>query len=189
MVRQIRKTKKKKNPEIKLIRNSIIAIIAILLLIKISKTIFFIVVFSILAYVLKLVRGKFGLKPVVLDTLHFSTIMISKYIGIPQAVLFVAINTIVIDFLTFIASDGTFANFFFYVFSSIFGVLVFDNTSSVVFGSVAALIYSILYFLYRTFVIPNPPFQVISKCTTSFIFTFLYLSFFGPLVKLLMTGI
>ena len=184
-----RKTKKKRDKYTKKIRNIVITLIAVLIMLKINKTIFFLVVFSVLAYFLKFVRGKFGLKPVILDTLHFSTIMIAKYIGIPQAILFVAFNTIIIDFLTFLASDGTFANFFFYCISSILGVVIFGNASPVVFGSVAALIYSILYFLYRTVVIPNPPFEVISKCITSFIFTFLYLSFFGPLIKLLMTGI
>jgi len=182
------KPKKKKN-NLTMIRNIILGLIAVLVMLKISKALFFFVVFSILAYILKMIRGKMGLKPVVLDTLHFSTIMIAKYIGIPQAILFVAVNTIILDFITFLASDGTFANFFFYTISSIIAVVVFGNASPLVFGSIAALLYSIAYFLYRTVVIPNPPFQVISKCITSFIFTFLYISFFGPLIKLLMTGI
>lgn len=181
--------KSKKKESLNKIRNIVIAIIVVLVLIKISKAAFFITVFTILAYIGKYIRGVFGLKMVVLDPLHFSTIMIAKNIGVKEAIIFVAINTLIIDFLTFIASDGTFANFFFYAGSSIFAVIIFGNTSPVVFGSIAAIIYSISYFLYRTLVIPNPPYEVITKCITSFIFTFLYLSFFGPLVMLLMTGI
>jgi len=128
----------------------------------------------------------FGLKLIVLDTLHFSAIMTAKYLGIKEAILLVAINTLIIDFLTFIATDGTFANFFIYSFTSVFAVSVFGNLNVMIFGSVAALMYSFLYFFYRQLVPSQAPFEVITKCITSFIFTFLYCSFFGPILGILM---
>ena len=181
------KRDEKRKALIKKLRNILIVLVFLIALIKFRKALFFIVIFTIVAYIGKYIRGMFGLKMVVLDPLHFSAIMMAKFIGIKEAIIFVAINTLIIDFITFIASDGTFANFFFYAGSSALAVMIFGNTNMLIYGSIAALIYSVSYFLYRTLVIPNPPFEVISKCITSFIFTFLYLSFIGPLLAIFMS--
>jgi len=177
---------KKKSKFVKNLKYYVLALVVMLFLIKLNKTVFFIFLFSIAAYILKYIRGMFGLKVVVLDTLHFSAIMLAKFIGIKEAIIFVAINTLAIDFVTFIASDGTFANFFFYSVSTAAAVAIFGNAPMILYGSIAALMYSVLYFIYRTVIIQNPPFDVISKCITSFIFTFLYISFLGPLFALIM---
>ncbi len=183
------KHKKKRNPNIKLIRNIVLVLIAVLVMLKINKTLFFMVIFSVLAYLGKYIRGMFGLKLIVLDPLHFSAIMMANYIGIKEAVFFVALNTLIVDFATSIASDGTFANFFLYSGSAIISVILLGGTSPVIFCTAASAIYAIGYFIYRTFVPTQPHFEIISKCITNVIFTFLYSSFFGRLVQLLMTGI
>lgn len=162
-------------------------IILILILLKINKTLFYISFFTFLAYQLKMIRGRFGLKIVVLDTLHFSAVMIGRFIGIKEAVIFILINTIIVDFVTFLASDGTFANFFFYSGSTIIAVFLFGKSNIILCSAVAGLLYSGAYYFYRTFVVANAPLDVISKCITSFLFTVLYTSFFGPLMTLIMS--
>jgi hypothetical protein len=182
-----KKPELKENKLFKNIRNYVGIVVVLLVLMKFSKALFFISIFTIVAYQLKMIRGKFGLKMVVLDTLHFSAIAMAKYIGIKEAILFVFINTIIIDFLTFIASDGTFVNFFLYSASTAIAVFLFGNTPMLFYGCLAAIMYSIPYYIYRTFVVPNAPVEVVSKCITSILFTFLYITFFGPLMKILMT--
>jgi hypothetical protein len=178
----------KKNLLLNKLKIYVPAAIVVLILLKINKALFFISIFTFLAYQLKMIRGRFGLKIVVLDTLHFSALMIGAFIGLKEAVFFVMINTLVIDFITFIASDGTFVNFFLYSASTVLAILIFGKTNMLFFGSVAALMYSVTYYAYRTFVVPNAPLEVISKCITSFIFTFLYITFFGPIMKILMSA-
>lgn len=173
--------------KIKKIRNLVIFLIFLLIVIKLNKTVFFFTIFSVIAYIGKYIRGMFGLKMVVFDPLHFFTIMIARFIGIKEAILYVAVNTLIIDFLTFIASDGTFANFFFYSGTSVLSVMLFGNLNIVIYVGFAGIMYSILYFLYRTLVVPNAPFEVISKCITSLLFSVLYASFLGPLLAILMS--
>ncbi|MEM2131204.1 MAG: hypothetical protein QXR96_01645 [Candidatus Woesearchaeota archaeon] len=174
------------NPNFLKIKKYIPYLFLLFVFLRISKTIFFISIFTFIAYQLKLFRGRYGLKMVVLDTLHFSAVVIAAYIGLKEAIIFVLINTIIIDFLTFIASDGTFANFFFYSISTVIGVFLFGKTNIVLAGTIAAIIYAVLYYIYRTYIVPNPFFDVISKCITSIIFTFLYTVFFAPLLKIFM---
>jgi hypothetical protein len=175
-----------KDAVIKKIKVYVPIIIVVLLLMKFSKAWFFIVIFSILAYQLKMIRGKFGLKLVVLDTLHFTAIMLAKYVGYKEAVLFVLFNTVIVDMVTFLASDGTFANFFLYSISTVVSVFFFGN-NLLLCSVVAALMYSLGYYGYRVIVPSQAPFEVISKCITSLLFTFLYASFFGPLLGLIMS--
>ncbi len=181
----VQKTKKKNNLTY-ILKKFGIPLILILVLIKINKTFFFLALFSILTYIGKYIRGMFGLKLVVLDPLHFCTIMVAKHIGLKEAIILVAINTLIVDFATSIASDGTFANFFLYSGSAVLSVFLFGNLNPVVFSSIAGILYSIGYYIYRTLVPTQPSFEVVSKCITSFIFTFLYSSFFGPIFGIIM---
>ncbi len=183
---QIEQKPKKKNKAAEFLKKWGLPILGILLLIKINKTYFFLILFSILTYIGKYIRGMFGLKLVVLDPLHFCAIMVAKHIGLKEAIILVAINTIIVDFATQIASDGTFANFFLFGGSAIFSVAILGSTNVVLYSCFAALLYSIGYYIYRAFVPTQPSFEVVSKCITSFVFTFLYSSFFGPLFGLLM---
>ena len=184
-----RKHRKKKEDYVKRIRNIVLILIAVLVMLKINKTIFFIVVFSVLAYLGKQIRGMFGLKLIVLDPLHFSAIMMAHYIGIKEAVFFVALNTLIVDFATQIASEGTFANFFLYSGTAAISVILLSGTNPVIFCTAASLMYATGYYFFRILVPTQPQYEIISKCITNVLFTFLYSSFFGPLIKLLMTGI
>jgi hypothetical protein len=179
--------KKKSNPIIDILKKWGFLIVIILVLIKINKTLFFLIIFSVLTYLGKYIRGMFGLKLVVLDPLHFCTIMTANYLGIKEAIILVAINTIIVDFATQIASDGTFANFFLFSSSAVASVFLLGNMNAVVYCSFAGLLYAVGYYIYRTIVPTQASYEVISKCVTSFMFTFLYSSFFGPLMKILMT--
>ncbi|MFH2020753.1 MAG: hypothetical protein ABIJ34_05025 [archaeon] len=178
---------KKKRFDLKKIRNLLIGLVVLLAIIKINKTVFFILVFSVLTYLGKQIRGMFGLKMVVLDPLHFSAIMMVRYIGVKEAIILVAFNTLIVDFATAIATDGTFANFFLFSSSAIISVTLLGGAAPVVFCTFAGLLYSIGYFMYRSVVRTQSQFEVVSKVTTSFIFTFLYGSFIGPLLGLLMS--
>jgi hypothetical protein len=177
----------KKKLNLTKLRNYAVVIVILLVIIKLNKTLFFMIVFSVLAYLGKQIRGMFGLKLVVLDPLHFSAIMMAKYIGLKEAIILVAINTLIVDMLTAIASDGTFANFFLFSGSAVLSVLLLGGTNVVIYSSVAALMYAVGYYFYRVLVPSQAPFEVVSKCITSFVFTFLYASFFGPLLGLLMS--
>ena len=181
------KEQKNKKSILAKIRNIVIVLALMLLLIKLNKNLFFMVVFSLLAYAGKQIRNMFGLKLVVLDPLHFSAIMMAKYIGFKEAIILVAINTLIVDLVTSLASDGTFANFFLFSASAVVSVMLLGNTNVVLYCTAAALMYSVGYYYYRVLVPSQAPFEVVSKCITSFVFTFLYSSFFGPLLGLLMS--
>ena len=103
------------------------------------------------------------------------------------AVIYIALNTLVVDFITNIASEGTFFNFGFYSIACFVGVTLFGNLHMMVYGNIASLIYSVEYVLFRFFIIPQDPFGSVAKSVTSFMFTFFYLTFFGPILKILMT--
>lgn len=179
--------KEKQKKTISKIRNIGIVLVLMLFVIKLNKSLFFLVVFSILTYLGKYIRGMFGLKLVVLDPLLFAAIMMAKHIGYKEAIILVAINTLIVDFATSIASDGTFANFFLFSAGAVISVMLFGGMNVVVYASIGGLIYAAGYFIYRTLVPTQPKFEVISKCFTSFLFTFLYASFFGPLLGLIMS--
>jgi len=189
-----KKTPEQRKRELKRNIQKIIVILVItLILMKISKKFFFIALFTVFAYIGKEIRGRSGLKMIVLDPLLFCAILVAKFFGIKDVIIFVAINTLIIDFLTFIGSPGTFLNFFLFWISPVVAVVLFGNYSMLFYGTFAGILYAVLYFIFRTsFFLPgNPladdPFQVISKSITSVIFTFLYITFFGPLFSLLMT--
>ncbi|MEM3374550.1 MAG: hypothetical protein QXE31_05000 [Candidatus Woesearchaeota archaeon] len=167
------------------LKKFIIPVIVILVLIKLNKTLFFIVFFTLLAFAGKFIRGQFGLKMIVLDPLLFCAIMLAKFIGLKEAIFYVLLNTVIVDFITNLASVGTFLNFFLYTLSAI-SVAFFGNFDMMIYGNIGSLIYSVLYYFFRTFVLPDEPFSVIMKSITSFVFTFLYLSFIGPLFALIM---
>ncbi len=181
-----KKTKKQKLTDT--IKKVLIGLVLTLIMIKVNKAIFFVALFSVFAYIGKQIRGQFGLKLIVLDPLLFCGIMLAQFIDIKSAVLFIAINTLIVDFLTGIASEGTFVNFFLYSGSISFGVLVFGGLNNMmIYGNVASLCYSVSYLLFRLYIIPKAPIESLAKVTTSFMFTFLYMTFFGPLFKILMT--
>ena len=164
-----------------------IFLIIILAMIKVNKPLFFIVLFSIFAFIGKQIRGQFGLKMVVLDPLIFCAVLLARFIGLKEAIIFIAFNTLIVDFITNIASIGTFLNFTLYSISVSTGVLVFGALDMAIYGNFASILYSILYYFFRRYVLPDDPIAVTSKSITSFIFTFLYITFFGPLFKLLMS--
>lgn len=163
-----------------------IYLVIILLLIKLNKPVFFIVLFTILAFIGKQIRGQFGLKMVVLDPLIFCAVLLAKFIGFKEAILYIAINTLIVDFITNIASIGTFLNFTLYTLSVSGAVFIFGSLSMGIYGNIASLAYSILYYFFRRYVLPDDPVAVTAKSITSFIFTFLYISFFGPLFSIIM---
>lgn len=166
----------------------IFILIAGLILIKLNKTLFFLSLFTILAFIGKFIRGQFGLKMVVLDPLIFCAILLGKFIGLKEAIVYIALNTIIVDFITNIASIGTFLNFFLYTVSTLISIIFFGATNNMlIYGNIGSLLYSILYYFFRTLVLPDDPIAVISKSITSFVFTFLYLSFLGPLFAILMS--
>lgn len=190
MVRQQEKDKKKTKKEIIIgtIKKILIGLAITLILIKVNKTLFFVALFSAFAFAGKQIRGQFGLKLIVLDPLLFCAIMLAQFISIKSAVFYIALNTLIVDFVTGIASEGTFANFFLYSGSVAFGVFVFGGLDNMmIYGNIASLCYSLTYLFFRTSIIPKSPVETIPKIVTSFMFTFLYMTFFGPLFKILMT--
>ena len=168
------------------IRNIVIAIILVLILIKINKVVFFFVFFSIFGFLGKWIRGQFGLKMVVLDPNLFFMILMLQFFGIKMLALFLFINIFSVDLITGIFSAGSFLNYVLYHVCPIAAFLLLSGTKMNVWGNVASFLYSISYVFFRTKVLPDDPFQVFSKAITSFIFTFLYLAFFGPLFTLIM---
>jgi hypothetical protein len=188
MRRQKSKPDDKKTKElIKKARLVLFIIIGIVIFIKLNKKLFFMVIFSALAFAGKQIRGQFGLKLIVLDPLMFLAIMVAKFLSLTDAVIFIALNTLVVDFITNIASEGTFFNFGFYSIGTVVGVSLFGGFNMMIYGNIASLLYSVEYVLFRFFIIPQDPFGSVMKAVTSFMFTFLYLTFFGPLLELLMT--
>jgi hypothetical protein len=177
---------KKKSQE-KKIKLAIFAILGIILLIKLSKGLFFIIIFTYITYMGKQIRGAYGLKMVVLDPLIFCSVLLATYVDLKSAVIFILLNTIIIDFITNIASEGTFFNFVFFSIGTLVGVGLFSNLGLMISGTISAFLYSLMYWSFRTFVIPNPPHEVISKVVTSFMFTFFYLTMLGPLFNLIMS--
>jgi len=183
---QNNKTKNKKL--LNNIKKILVVLIVVLVMIKLNKAIFFVGLFSIFAFLGKQIRGMYGLKLVVLDPLLFCAIMIGQFLGLKWVVIYIGLNTLIVDFVTNIASEGTFANFFLYSGSVALGVgLLGSLNNMMIYGNIASLSYSLTYYLFRTYVIPKSPMETIPKIVTSFVFTFLYMTFFGPLFKLLMT--
>ncbi|NTV22827.1 MAG: hypothetical protein HGA85_00440 [Nanoarchaeota archaeon] len=160
--------------------------IIVLLLIKLNKPLFFIVLFTVFAFIGKQVRSQFGLKMVVLDPLMFCALLLAQFIDIKSAIIYVAINTLIVDVLTNLVSIGSFLNFFLYTLSSVLSVMLFGSMDMLIYGCIGSLMYSVLYFFFRTTVLPDDPVAVTAKSITSFVFTFLYISFFGPIFKIIM---
>lgn len=178
----------KKQKLINNIKKILVILILVLILIKVNKAIFFVGLFSVFAFLGKQIRGLYGLKLIVLDPLLFCAILLGQFIGLKWMVIFIALNTLIVDFATNIASEGTFANFFLYSGSVALGVSVFGGLNNMmIYGNIASLCYSLTYLFFRTSVIPKSPMETIPKIVTSFIFTFLYMTFFGPIFKILMT--
>ncbi|MEM4397966.1 MAG: hypothetical protein QW757_05080 [Candidatus Woesearchaeota archaeon] len=175
----------KKKTLIKNIKKFIIPVIAVIFLIRLNKSLFFIILFTVFAFIGKHIRGQFGLKMIVLDPLLFCAILLAKFIGLKEAIFYALLNTVIIDFITNLASIGTFLNFFLYSLSTL-SVVFFGNLDMLIYGNIGSLIYSVSYAFFRTTVLPDEPFSVMMKSITSFIFTFLYLSFLGPLFSILM---
>ncbi len=163
-------------------------ILIVIILIRINKDFFFLGLFTLLAFAGKIVRGQFGLKMVVLDPLMFCCILIVKFLGIKELLIYLFINIFVADMVSGIFSPGSFINYVLYHVCPIVGVLLFGNFNMLIYGSVTALLYSVLYGIARTIILPDDPVQVVSKSITSFVFTFLYITFFGPLFQLLMSA-
>lgn len=176
---------KKKN-YIKKIRNLVILLILVLLMIKINKTVFFFIFFSIFGFLGKWVRSQFGLKMIILDPNLFFMILMLEYFGIKMLVLFLFLNIFAVDLATAIFSIGSFLNYVLYHFCPITAFLLFGSLGINVWGNIASVMYSVLYAFFRRTVIPDDPFQVFSKAITNVIFTFLYLTFFGPIFRLIL---
>jgi hypothetical protein len=163
-----------------------IVLIIILVLIKLNRTLFFLALFSVLAFAGKIIRGQFGLSMVVLDPLLFSTILISQFMGIKELVVFLFLNVFVADIVSGIFSPGSFLNYVLYHAAPLSGVLIFGGMSMMVYGNIASLVYSVSYAFFRSTLLPDDPVKVVAKSITSFIFTFLYITFFGPLFQVVM---
>jgi len=183
-------SKSKKSPALNKIRMWAIGIVIILVLIKLNKTVFFLVFWGILAFLGKYIRGNMGLSMIVLDPNLFSMILIVKFLGIKELVIYLFFTILVADLATNIFSAGSFLNYVLYHFCPIFAIAVFGGTNNMMlYGNIASLMYSVLYVLGRTFLLPDDPIKVWVKAITSFTFTFLYITFFGPLFSLLMGGV
>jgi hypothetical protein len=180
--------KKDSKDIIKKLRNYAIVLIITLILIKINKTAFFFIFFSVVGFIGNWIRGQFGLKMVVLDPNLFFMILLVEYFGIPMLALFLFVNIFAADLITGIFSAGSFLNYVLYHVCPIVGFLIFGSLGIGIWGNIASLIYSVMYFIFRTKVLPDDPIQVISKSITSFVFTFLYIGFFGPLFNLILGG-
>ena len=172
-------------------QKGVLGVIAVLVMIKINKILFFLIVFYILGFLGKYIRGAFGLKMFVLDPNLFFYIIIVKFFGIKWLFVFLFLTVIVNDMVTGIFSLGSFLNYVLYHIAPIFAIAIFGNSSMRLYGNIASLIYSSLYFVFRTsFFFPSPladdPFQVTVKAITSMIFTFLYIVFFGPIFQILL---
>ena len=185
VVQKKHKKKKKTKKLINKIRTIVIVIIIVLILIKINKVVFFFVFFSIFGFLGKWIRGQFGLKMVVLDPNLFFMILMLQFFGIKMLALFLFVNIFSVDLITGIFSAGSFLNYVLYHVCPITAFLLLGGGSMNVWGNVASLLYSVLYVFFRTKVLPDDPFQVFSKAITSFIFTFLYIAFLGPLFTLI----
>jgi len=190
MQRKEKETKKKKLP-IKTLRKIFVLVIIVLILLRWNQTLFFLIFFGIFGFIGKYVRGMFGLSMVVLDPNLFFYILIMKFLGAKWVFIFLFITLLSFDIITGIFSPGSLLNYVLYHVCVIPVVLLFGNSSMMVYGNIASLIYSVLYIIFRTsFFFPSPladdPVQVFSKALTSFLFTFLYITFFGPLFSILM---
>jgi hypothetical protein len=180
---------KKKKPQVSLfqrLRKWIFLVIVVLVLIRLNKDFFFLGLFTFLAFAGKIVRSQFGLRMVVLDPLLFCSILIVKFMGIPALLIYLFINVFVADLVSGIFSPGSFLNYVLYHVAPIGGVLILGNLGMMVYGNVASLIYSGAYAFFRTTVLPDDPVAVTAKAITSFVFTFLYITFFGPIFQILM---
>ena len=155
-------------------------------MIKINPLLFFFVLFSVLGFLGKWIRGQFGLNMVVLDPNLFFIILVAKFFGFKWLLLYLFFNVIVADVLTNLMSAGSFLNYVLYHIAPLIGIFIFGNMGMMVYGNIASIIYSVGYVFGRTVILPDDPFKVYSKAITSFIFTFLYISFFGPLFELLL---
>jgi hypothetical protein len=181
-----KKKEPKKNNIVNNIRKYLILGVLTLFLIKLNKVLFFLVFFSVFGFMGKWIRGQFGLKMVVLDPNLFFMLLIVNFFGIKMLVIYLFFNVLVADLVSGIFTIGSFLNYVLYHVCPIGGYLLFGSFGLTVFGNIASLGYSVLYAFFRTKVLPDDPFQVMSKSITSFIFTFLYIAFFGPLFYLIL---
>ncbi len=178
------KDKKKRKELLNKIKKWGFIILMMIFLIKINKVFFFLGIFTALTFAGKMVRGQLGLSMVVLDPLLFFAVLIVKFMGIKILVVFLFFVVFFADIVSGIFSPGSFLNYVLYHLCPILGVIVFGSFTDnmLIYGNIASLIYSVLYVLGRTFIIPDDPIQVYAKAITSFVFTFLYITFLGPIL-------
>jgi hypothetical protein len=190
-MREKEKDKKKKKLPIKTLRKIFALVILVLILLRWNPTLVFLIFFGIFGFLGKYIRGMFGLSMVVLDPNLFFFILIMKFLGVKWLIIFLFITLLSFDIITGIFSPGSLLNYVLYHICVIIPVVLFGNSSMMVYGNIASLFYSVMYIIFRTsFFFPSPladdPVQVFSKSITSFLFTFLYITFFGPLFSILM---
>ncbi|MBN1502383.1 hypothetical protein JW930_02465 [Candidatus Woesearchaeota archaeon] len=184
--KQKQKRKSKFRLDASKIRLLLVFLVVSAVFIIINKIFFFMGLFIIATFAGKMIRGQMGLKMVVLDPLLFSAIIITRYFGIKYLFLFLFITVFFADFVSGIFSPGSFANYLLYHLCPILSHLIFSKFSLMFYGNMASIFYSVGYFIVRTTILPDDPFQVISKSMTSVMFTFMYLLFLGPILNIIL---
>ena len=162
----------------------VIPLILLVVFFNLNKIIFFLILFIILTFLGKIVRGMLRMDMIVFDPLIFFSTIITWYFNIKYLFVFLFITVFVADMVSGIFTGGSIINYFLFHISPLLAFVLLRSFNYMIFANATAVIYALLYIFARTRILPDDPARVVIKAGSALLFVFLYSTILYPVVEL-----